>query len=241
MTSQKCNKRTYEDFFCMDINHLKDYLTVRGISTSNYTKIELVARAFSAAEMDIPIIQMTEEQARKLEYRKKLKDCNLPDPCKISNSEKIDDVKLWPPVNLGNIFEYILGMREFNNDYIGKYKDQKPYSYFDGNFVGEVLIDKGNDYLILFCNVRASVSIHDDKELWIVVKPTGKIVTAWCLCMAGVSRCCNYIIATLYKVEYVNSNCFCAPSCTSMPCGWNQSTKKSLILKGFLKLLYGKT
>ena len=52
MTSQKCNKRTYEDFFCMDINHLKDYLT----------KIELVARAFSASEMDIPIIQSTEEQ-----------------------------------------------------------------------------------------------------------------------------------------------------------------------------------
>ena len=53
MTSQKCNKQTYEDFFCMDVNHLKDYLT---------------------------IIQSTEEQAQMLneEYRKKLKDCNLP-------------------------------------------------------------------------------------------------------------------------------------------------------------------
>ena len=101
MTSQKCNKRTYEDFFCMDINHLKDYLSIRGISTSSYTKIELVARAFSAAEMDIPIIQSTEEQAQMLneECRKKLKDYYLPDPCKISNSEKINDVKLWPPVN----------------------------------------------------------------------------------------------------------------------------------------------
>ena len=25
MTSQKCNKQTYKDFFCMDINHLKDF------------------------------------------------------------------------------------------------------------------------------------------------------------------------------------------------------------------------
>ena len=82
MTSQKSNERTYEDFFCMDINHLKDYLTVRGISTSSYTKIELVARAFLAAEMDIPIRQSTEEQAQKLneEYRKKLEDYKLPDP-----------------------------------------------------------------------------------------------------------------------------------------------------------------
>ena len=96
MTSQKCNKRTYKDFFCIDINHLKDYLTVRGISTSCYTKIELVARAFSASEMDIPIIQSTEVQAQMLneEYRKKLKEYNLLDPCKISNREKIDDFKL---------------------------------------------------------------------------------------------------------------------------------------------------
>ena len=161
------------------------------------------------------------------EYRKKLKDYNLPNSCKISNSEKIDDVKLWVPVNLGNIFEYILSMREFNNGYTGKYKDQKAYSYFDGNFVGEVLIYNGNDYLILFRNVRASISIHDDKELWIVVKPTGKIVTGWCSCIAGAIRCCNHIIATLHKVEYTNSNSFFSPSCTSMPCGWNQSTKKS--------------
>ena len=54
---------------------------------------------------------------------KKLKNCNLPDPCKILNSEKNDDVKLWPPLNLGNIFEYALSMTEFNDEYIGKYKD----------------------------------------------------------------------------------------------------------------------
>ena len=109
MTFQECNKQTYEDFFCLGINHLKDYLTIRGISTSSYTKIELVARSFSASELDIPIIQSTKEQAQILneEYRQKLKDYNLPDPCKISNSEKIDDVKLWTSVNIGHIFEYI--------------------------------------------------------------------------------------------------------------------------------------
>ena len=70
------------------------------------------------------------------------------------------------------------------------------------------------------------MSTHDDKELWMVVKPTGKIVTVWCSCMAGASRCCNHIIATLYKAEYANSNSFCSPPCTSIPCGWNQSTDK---------------
>ena len=30
-------------------------------------------------------------------------------------------------------------MEEFDKEYIGKYKDQKPYSYFDSGFVGEIL------------------------------------------------------------------------------------------------------
>ena len=91
MASQKCIKRTYEDLFCMDINHLKHYLTVRGISTSSYTKIELVARAFSAAEMDIPVIHSTEKEAQMLneEDRKKLKDYNLPDPSKFQIVKKL--------------------------------------------------------------------------------------------------------------------------------------------------------
>ena len=63
MTSQKCNNKFYEGFFWMDVNHLKDYLTVRGISTSSYTNIELVARPFLVAAMDIPIIQLNQEQA----------------------------------------------------------------------------------------------------------------------------------------------------------------------------------
>ena len=53
----------------------------------------------------------------------------------------------------------------------------------------------------------------------------GHVLTAWCSCMAGSGQCCNHVIATLYKVEYANSHDFISPSCTSMPCGWNKSTK----------------
>ena len=80
--------------------------------------------------------------------------CNLPDPRRISNSEKID-VKLWSPVDLRDIFEYILSMREFNNEYILKYKDQKAYSHFDSDFVGELLIYKG--MTILFCSFMSGL------------------------------------------------------------------------------------
>ena len=49
-------KKQYDDFLSMNVNNLKDYLTVRSISVSRYNKIELVARAYSTTEMDLLII-----------------------------------------------------------------------------------------------------------------------------------------------------------------------------------------
>ena len=49
-------KKQYDDFLSMNVNNLKDYLTVRRISVSGYNKIELVARAYSTTEMDLLII-----------------------------------------------------------------------------------------------------------------------------------------------------------------------------------------
>ena len=45
-------------------------------------------------------------------------------------------------------------MKAFDKEYIGKYKDQKAYSYFDSGFVGEILlskINKGEKSLVLQC------------------------------------------------------------------------------------------
>ena len=69
------------------------------------------------------------------------------------------------------------------------------------------------------------MSIHNEK-VWVVANSDGMIITEWCSCMAGASRCCNHVIAVLYKVEYANANNFCSPACTSIPCGWNKSMKK---------------
>ena len=43
-------------------------------------------------------------------------------------------------ITMGNIFSYILQYKDFNTNYVGKYKDQKAYSYFDNGFVGPVLV-----------------------------------------------------------------------------------------------------
>ena len=140
-------KKQYDNFLSMNENNLKDYLTVRGISVSGYNKIGLVALAYSAAEMDLPIILSSADLTKNLkeEYSKRLREFNILDPKNIEKELQVDDLTVWPKVNLGNIFEYILRMKEFDKEYIGKYKDQKAYSYFDSGFVREILVSKINE------------------------------------------------------------------------------------------------
>ena len=75
-------KKQYDDFLSMNVNNLKDYLTVRGISVSGYNKIELVALAYSAAEMDLLIILPSADLTKNLEeeYRKRVREFNILDP-----------------------------------------------------------------------------------------------------------------------------------------------------------------
>ena len=90
----------------MNINNLNDYLTVRGISVSRYNKIELVAWAYSAAEIDPPIILSSVDLIKNLkeEYSKRLREFNILDIKNIEKESRVDDLTAWPKVNLGNIF-----------------------------------------------------------------------------------------------------------------------------------------
>ena len=42
----------------------------------------------------------------------------------LTAADKVDNVMLWSKINLDNIFEYILSLRDYNNEYIGKYKER---------------------------------------------------------------------------------------------------------------------
>ena len=60
-----------------------------------------------------------------------------------------------------------------DNDYVGRYKDQKAYSYRDSEFVGPTFIYKSKlkkDIAFLYSNVTASQTMGDRKSLWIAVK-----------------------------------------------------------------------
>ena len=40
----------------------------------------------------------------------------------------------WPALDLGKVFSFILSKKEFDSDYVGKYKLCKAYSYFVSGF-----------------------------------------------------------------------------------------------------------
>ena len=135
-----------------------------------------------------------------------LKTNNITDPALVPDEEKSNNVTKWPSLNLGNVFAYILDKKMCEKEYIGRYKDQKAYSYWDSNFVGEIKTHESlNRTIFLYCNVTASQTMSDVKNLWIAVKKNDKgneILTAWRSCMAGAYECCNHVIACLYKFDY---------------------------------------
>ena len=117
---------SYEDILDLTVKQLTDYLSVRGLNSSG-RKVELVARAFAAMEMKIEIVQSTQEQQKQLvhSYQKKLEELGIPDPKEIPVELREDDIRKWHAVTLGHVFSYILKKRDFDSDYIGKYKDKK--------------------------------------------------------------------------------------------------------------------
>lgn len=135
----------YEDFLDLSMGNLKDYRSLRGLSTTGRT-VEPVARAFSAFKMKLPV-QVSQEQhlaSLQREFQDRLRKYDLSDP-KSSDTTWVDDMTKWPPVDLCKIFAYILSNKEFVSDYIEKYKDEKAYSSWKSNFVGIILIADNKD------------------------------------------------------------------------------------------------
>ena len=223
----------YEDFLHMCMNNLFDFLAVRGLSASG-RKIELVARAYAAVEMGLPIIASSEEQNEKLkaEYKSRLQKYSICDPWTVPANDRCDDIKKWPKVDVGVVFSFILKVRDFDVDYIGRYKDQKAYSYFDSGFVDLIFTHEPlspQNVVFVYSTVQASQSVNSNHKLWIIIaKLPIQILTSWCDCMAGASQYCNHVIATLYKIDYANRKGYNDPECTSLPCNWNKASKKTI-------------
>lgn len=65
---------------------------------------------------------------------------------------------------------------------------------------------------------------------WIsAVKKTGKIVSAYCTCVAGMSSSCIRVTALLFRIESANRNGLTNVACTSKVCEWNVPKEKTVV------------
>ena len=98
--------KTYEDFLLLGVNYLRKYLNVRGVATSGYSNMELVARAFSASEMNLPIVMSSAQLKESLikDYDQQLQEYGLRDPLKVLVSDRTNYIYDWPQINLGQFF-----------------------------------------------------------------------------------------------------------------------------------------
>ena len=177
------------------MNYLQDYLSVRSLNTTG-RKIKLVARAFAAFEMKIPIFTSSEEQLKKLklDYENRLQKFKICDPLSIEPSKRIDDKLQWPHIDTGVIFAYIMKVKVCDLEYIYRCKDQKAYSYFDSGFVDTIFTynpSSCRNKIFLCSKAQSSLTASDKKMPWILVqKEPLEILTSWWSCMAGTSQSC---------------------------------------------------
>ena len=200
-------------------------------------------------ELGVPQ-KFTQEQiveSIKKEYVRRLESHEIKsDPNLLGNELWNDDLSMWPHVDDGKLFSYILHVKVVDVEYIGKYKDEKAYSYWmsgfeDTVFVAKCPVDKNT--VFLKGEVCPSQRIHDDAhKVWVCVKGKEEcnIVTSWCTCIAGTAEACNHVIALFYKVNYAYNKQYVSPACTSVPRGWNQGTRKEVQPKKLEDIVFRK-
>ena len=128
------------------------------------SKIEVVARAFVAFEMKLPIIASLEKQQKKLklDYENRLQKFKICDQLSIEPSKRIDDILQWPHVGKGVIFVYILKVKGCDLECIGRYKDQKVCSYFDSVLAQTIFIynpSSCRNTIILYSKAQSSLKV----------------------------------------------------------------------------------
>ncbi|CAC5370027.1 unnamed protein product [Mytilus coruscus] len=218
----------FEEF--STIGKLKDFLSARGLQCMG-NKQQLVSRCFVAWESNIPLRYSEQEQLSKLktEYDNRLQEANIDDPRSLKDDDWSSDVKEWPKIDLGKIYSFILSKKEQDMDFIGHYKTQKAYSYYQSGIVDTVFCATLNGSQIIKSHVTPSQSVRNEPhDVWLTVNNENEIQVSWCSCIAGLAQTCNHVIAVLYKIQFATNMGYNDPSCTSVPCGWNTSTKKNV-------------
>ena len=188
---------TLDDFSLWKIEALRSFLSCRGLSTTG-NKQELVALAFAAIELNLPLVPSSVEiEKSKLDTYKSLHtvgDVNLPDPLLIFDKweDEKQGISHWPPVFITDVTRFLMKSEseERSREHLNQYKIGKAFEYYASEWLKEVFyhpISTSSPYCYLRARCTPSQSLNaETHSVWVCVeKKSGNVVSAYCSCTSG--------------------------------------------------------
>lgn len=155
-------------------------------------------------------------------------------------TEWTDDMRKWPNVMYGDIYNYLIGSKAVDGQEMKNYKSLQSYNYFQSGNVDKIVHQTSGGKIIMKADVRSSQTVSRVNEAFITCCMDGQIEMAWCTCMAGQGLSCSHIGAILWKIEHAVRNNLTGVSCTDEIAKWNRGTKRNIEPKPLANISFKK-
>jgi putative phage-type endonuclease len=141
-----------------------------------------------------------------------------------------DDMKLWPPLEFGDIYIYLIESKACDKEQMKCYKSLEGHVYLSNGWVSTVFHSKPQSELhFLKAYVRPSQSVNDKEHCaWVCVDSSGCVKAGGCSCVAGKGETCSHVAAVLFKVEMAHRLGLSGSACTDNSNLWNKGTKRNV-------------
>ncbi|XP_033759579.1 uncharacterized protein LOC117341823 [Pecten maximus] len=141
-----------------------------------------------------------------------------------------DDMREWPEVLYGDIYNYLVKNRAVDESEMQNFKSFDSFNYFKSGSVGKSLHAIVDDDLVLLkAEVRPSQKANEKwHSPWVLCGRNGFVYTGECSCVAGLSKTCSHVGALLWKVEHAVRMNLTGKSCTDEQVKWNMGTTRNI-------------
>ncbi|XP_077484740.1 uncharacterized protein LOC144094696 [Amblyomma americanum] len=136
----------------------------------------------------------------------------------------------WPELKGQDIVYYLVHSKACDHQEVRCYKSLESYNYLQSGWVGEVLLHKVNEDIVLLKeDVTPSQALKNKPHrVWVSAKKEGEALNAGCTCMAGQARVCSHVSAVLWKVDCAVSRGLSGKTCTDEIEKWNKDTTRNV-------------
>lgn len=113
----------------------------------------------------------------------------------------VDDMRKWPEMSYGDIFNYFVLSLGVDGAAMKNYKSTEAYQYLHSGKVGRVLLHTEGEFVFLKADVNPSQTSSASHSAWVLVSASGAVETTGCSCIAGLGQSCSHAAAILWKVD----------------------------------------